>query len=134
MAISVVGYDGAPFAQYHVLDVTGRMFHCKCLLVFSGSYSTGGDTLDFTNGGVNSCVLAPFVKLIDVDIHAQGPAASQSAIGGYYSPVGFGQPASYPLSGKLKIFAAAGSELSAGAYPSAVTTDVVGVDAYFSRQ
>lgn len=142
MAISVLGFDGNPVDQRSIMPAD-RFLEVILLLSFSGSYSTGGDTLDLTNGG--GTLAAPNIMSLlglvdgvaDITTSPSGPAASQSATGGYYSVVPPNGNAVIKLSDisnlKLKIFAAAGSELSAGAYPSAVTTDVVKLRILFRR-
>src|SRR6266481_3206252 len=66
-------------------------------LTFSGSYPTGGDTLDFTQVADK----LPSTQII------QAFAESQNGNSGYYVATG------------------GGTEVTAGAYPASVTTDVV---------
>jgi len=80
-------------------------------LTFSGNYSTGGDTLDFTTVADK----LPSTQII------QAFAESQNGNGGYYIPV----QGSALNNWKLKAFAAGGTEISAGAYPASVTSDIV---------
>ena len=80
-------------------------------LTFSGSYPTGGDTLDFTQVADK----LPSTQIV------QAFAESQSGNSGYYIPV---QGAALN-NWKLKAFAGGGTELTAGAYPASVTTDIV---------
>lgn len=126
MAIKVLGWDGVPFdSSCGHMDGSGSNFiFAEYQLVFSGSYATGGDTLDFTNAGVNSAV-PPGIdiggKVVRVSIDSNGGAASQGGIGGYFQFI----PGTTLLNGKLKVFSAAGVELAAGAYPAAVTGDLV---------
>ena len=80
-------------------------------LAFSGNYASGGDTLDFTQ-------IAD--KLSSTQI-IQAFAESQNGNSGYYVAV-----AGTALNNwKLKAFTGGGTEISAGAYPASVTTDVV---------
>jgi hypothetical protein len=82
-------------------------------LTFSGNYTTGGDTLDFTTVADK----LPSTQIIQVF------ADSQNGNSGYYVPV-----AGTALNNwKLKAFSGGGTEIAAGAYPSSVTTDVVQV-------
>lgn len=80
-------------------------------LTFSGSYVTGGDTLDFT---------AVAEKLASVQI-IQAFVDSQNGNAGYYVPVAGNALNNW----KLKAFTGGGTEITAGAYPASVTTDVV---------
>ena len=80
-------------------------------LTFTGNYVTGGDTLDFTQVAD---------KLASSQI-IQAFAESQNGNNGYYVPV---QGAALN-NWKLKAFVAGGTEVTAGAYPASVTTDIV---------
>lgn len=80
-------------------------------LTFSGNYVTGGDTMDFTTV---SDKLAS-TQLIQVFADSQGGNS------GYYVPVAGAALNNW----KLKAFTGGGAELTAGAYPASVTTDVV---------
>jgi hypothetical protein len=80
-------------------------------LAFSGNYPTGGDTIDFTTVADK----LPSTQMI------QAFAESQNGNSGYYVAV-----AGTALNNwKLKAFNGGGTELTAGAYPASVTTDVV---------
>jgi len=80
-------------------------------LSFSGSYPAGGDTLDFTQVADK----LPSTQIV------QAFAESQNGNGGYYVPV----QGSGLNNWKLKAFSSAGTEISAGAYPAGVTSDIV---------
>ena len=80
-------------------------------LTFAGSYPTGGDTLDFTTVADK----LPSDQLIQVF------ADSQNGNGGYYVPIA----GSALNNWKLKAFNGGGTELTAGAYPASVTSDIV---------
>ena len=80
-------------------------------LTFSGSYPTGGDTLDFTQVADK----LPSTQVV------QAFAESQNGNGGYYIPV----QGTALNNWKLKAFAGGGTEITSGAYPASVTTDVV---------
>lgn len=81
-------------------------------LTFSGSYTTGGDTLDFT----------PVMGLLPTSqAPVQVAAWSQGGTPFAYVPI---QGSSFN-NWKLKIFQAGGAEIAAGAYPAGVTGDIV---------
>jgi hypothetical protein len=88
-----------------------NLFYGIGTLAFSGNYPTGGDTLDFTTVADK----LPSDQLIQVF------ADSQNGNSGYYVPV----QGSALNNWKLKAFTGGGSELSAGAYPASVTSDIV---------
>src|SRR5262245_28015843 len=93
-------------------DASGsNLFYGIGALAFSGSYPTGGDTLDFTTVADK----LPSDQLIQLVVDSQNGGANN------YVPV----QGSALNNWKLKIFAAGGSELSAGAYPGGVTSDIV---------
>jgi hypothetical protein len=82
-------------------------------LAFSGNYPTGGDTLDFTQIADK----LPSTQLIQVFTDSQNGNA------GYYVPV-----AGTSLNNwKLKAFSGGGTEITAGAYPASITSDIVQV-------
>jgi hypothetical protein len=80
-------------------------------LTFSGSYPTGGDTLDFTQVADK----LPSTQIIQVF------AESQNGNSGYYIPV----QGTALNNWKLKALAGGGTEITAGAYPASVTIDIV---------
>lgn len=90
-----------------------NLFYAIGTLAFSGNYSTGGDTLDFTQVADK----LPSTQIIQVF------ADSQNGNGGYYVPV----QGTALNNWKLKAFNGGGTEISAGAYPGSVTSDVVQV-------
>jgi hypothetical protein len=93
-------------------DGSGRnLFWAIGTLTFSGNYSTGGDTLDFTT----------VADRLPSDTVIQVIAESQNGNSGYYVPV----QGSALNTWKLKCFTAGGAELSAAAYPTSVTNDIV---------
>ncbi len=79
-------------------------------LTFSGSYPTGGDTLDFTTVADK----IPSTQII------QAFGESQNGNSGYYIPV----QGSALNNWKLKCFLGGGTEITAGAYPASVTSDM----------
>jgi hypothetical protein len=80
-------------------------------LTFTGNYVAGGDTLDFT----------PVADKLPSDSIVQVFAESQNGNSGYYIPV----QGSGLNNWKLKAFLGGGTEVTAGAYPASVTTDIV---------
>ena len=90
-----------------------NLFYAIGTLAFSGNYTSGGDTLDFTQVADK----LPSTQVIQVF------ADSQNGNAGYYVPV-----AGTALNNwKLKAFTGGGTEISAGAYPASVTSDSVQV-------
>ena len=128
MAITVNGYDGNPFTQASVayFDRTIRTIY---RLAFSGSYATSGDTLDFTNGGVNSAVPGYATKIISVVAYGNGTGSTITALGGIYVPT-VGTAITNWL---LEIFKVGGTQYSAGAYSTDVTGDVVFLEVNWAR-
>ncbi len=88
-----------------------NLFYAIGTLTFSGSYPTGGDNLDFTQVADK----LPSTQIIQAFVDSQNGNA------GYYVPVQGNALNNW----KLKAFTGGGTELSAGAYPASVTTDVV---------
>lgn len=131
--IVLAGMDGNPWTTRD-LDASGNNFvTTRAKVIFSGNYTTGGDTLDLTNGnganGTNVAGLVPSASLpLAVTESYQGTAAvpSLSAAGGFYEIIQAAAPALNNY--KLKVFKnSAGSiaEYNNGAYGTDVTTDVV---------
>jgi hypothetical protein len=88
-----------------------NLVYAVATLAFSGSYVTGGDTMDFTTVADK----LPSTQLV------QAFAESQNGNGGYYVAV-----AGTALNNwKLKAFSGGGTEITAGAYPASVTSDLV---------
>ena len=80
-------------------------------LAFTGNYPTGGDTVDFTQVADK----LPSTQVV------QAFAESQNGNSGYYVAIA----GSALNNWKLKAFNGGGTELTAGAYPASVTSDVV---------
>lgn len=80
-------------------------------LTFAGSYPTGGDTLDFTQ----------VADKLPSDQIVQAFAESQNGNSGYYVAV----QGTAMNNWKLKAFAGGGTEITAGAYPASITSDIV---------
>jgi len=102
-------------------------------LTFSGSYATGGDTLDLTPV-TRDLPTQEVIKILCVSNSSVNTAVGQA--GGAY--IAQGQPG--PIGGvnnvnavastalnawKLKVFTSGSTELGAGAYPASVTNDYV---------
>jgi len=80
-------------------------------LTFSGSYVSGGDTLDFTQ----------VADKLPSDTIVQVFAESQNGNNGYYVPL----QGTALNNWKLKAFVGGGTEIGAGAYPGTVTGEGV---------
>ena len=94
------------------VDASGRnLIYVIATLTFTGSYVTGGDTLDFTTVADR----LPSTQIVQVF------ADSQNGNAIYYVPV----QGSALNNWKVKVINGGGTELSAGAYPAGVTTDIV---------
>jgi len=94
----------------------GQRIHVAGTVAASGSYSTGGDTLDLSQNPIIASTQAPI----------NGTAWMDGLSG--YDYVFY--PGAAMNSGKVKIFqqgASAGAfpELAAGAYPGAITSDTI---------
>ena len=74
-------------------------------VAFSGSYTAGGDTVDFS----------PFVSGNASDLPL---SVCEERLGGYAASY---VPGATIAAGKLKLFTTAATELSAGAYPAGLT-------------
>jgi len=96
------------------VDNSGKTVYLTCTLTFSGSYSTGGDTIDFTTV-MGKGVLGKVFQ------------AGKSPTYGYVSGSGGYSmgliPGTTLANGKVKISTTAATELGAGAYPAGVTGD-----------
>jgi hypothetical protein len=125
MALSIVGLDGNPFSTRDVNGINANYIYANMLVVPSGNYTTGGDTLNLsTVAGIIPSGSVPL--LLFVAPMGTGAVPSLAAAGGLYQVVQAAVPtlANY----LLKIFAlSAGalSEYSAGAYGTDVLGDVI---------
>jgi hypothetical protein len=88
-----------------------NFIYAVATLTFSGNYSTGGDTLDFTQ----------ITNMLPSDTIVQAIVESQNGNSGYYVPV----QGTALNNWKLKCLVGGGTEVGAGAYPSSVTSDIV---------
>ena len=101
------------------VDSTGKQVYVAGVVTASGSYSTGGDTLDLSNQSfIPSAQLPKQVALFT----QTGQVYNYTFITG-----------SALNNNKVKIYAAGGTELSAGAYPSAILNDVIAFSAVFPK-
>jgi len=98
--------------QPNNVDGSGSNFiYAIATLAFSGNYPTGGDTLDFTTVADK----LPSTQIV------QAFAESQNGNSGYYVVVAGSALNNF----KLKAFNGGGTEITAGAYPASITTDIV---------
>lgn len=109
------------------IDETNRNFVVRGTIAATGSYTTAGDTLSLAFGDlpVNS---AP----IDVIIQSR-PTTGPTNMFEYNYVFG-----TTPANGKMQIFTGAAAqtaltELSAGALPAGVTSDIIGFTATFQK-
>lgn len=120
LAVNVQSID----ADSDVVVVTGK-------LVASGSYPTGGDTIDFTSIAFDATYTGPS-QIIPT---SQPPLSlgvwSEGGVINYvYSPI----IGSAMNNNKLKIGGTTyGTELAAGAYPAAITGDTIAFEASFKK-
>lgn len=98
-------------APTNVDSSASNFVYAIATLAFSGNYPTGGDTLDFTQVADK----LPSTQIV------QAFGESQNGNSGYYVAIA----GSALNNWKLKCFNGGGTEISAGAYPASVTSDVV---------
>ena len=121
MSIQILGTDGNPLTSRDVDASANNFVYVNGRLSFSGNYATGGDTLDFTT----------VADKIASDQCIAVSVASQS-IGNAYIPVG--GPATALNGWKVQCQTpGALTQLSAGAYPSQITSDTVTFAACFRK-
>ena len=135
MSITVNGADGATFGNQSQSASLYGFVETYYLLKFSGSYPAGGDTLDFSNGGVNSAVPSArkleFLHICPCPTPTNAATALSSTGGRYFPLLVGGLPG---ITGnKLKIWTAAGAEYTTGAYGTDVTLDAVYVRALWRK-
>ena len=102
----------------------GKRIHVSGTVAASGSYTTGGDTLDLSQFPIIAATQAPI----------QGTAWMDGLAGYDYVFT----PGSAMNNGKVKVFqqgssAGAFPELAAGAYPAAVTSDTLTFYGIFAK-
>lgn len=119
MPIAVLGMDSNPWSPKDMDASSNNVITTYHKLGFTGSYVTGGDTVDLS--AVAAQVPSGFVPLI-VTYEANGPSSSSSGGGAYYQ-FALGSALN---NNKMKAFAAGGSEQSASSYASLnIATDIV---------
>jgi hypothetical protein len=119
MAIAIaldLGSSGVP-------DTTGKEAIYQGTLTFSGSYTTGGDTLSFGNSSILSNSIPNYVEVYEQ------PSSSQTAVAYKF----IYSPGTTIANGKLQIFTNAGSQFAAGAYSTTFATTVVKFRVWFGR-
>lgn len=91
-------------------------------LVFSGNYTSGGDTINFGNVSADSypVIVKSASPPLWVDIAGQSTFLYNQVYGTTIN------------NGKVKVISA-GSELSAGAYPAGITGDIITFHAVFLK-
>jgi hypothetical protein len=122
VAIQILGTDGNNLTSRDVDANAANFVYVNGLLKFSGSYTSGGDTLDWTT--VPDKLAA--AECLSVAIASQ-------TLGNGYVPVG---EASTALNGWKVICQTPGtfnSQLAAGSYPSGITGDTVTFSAVFRK-
>lgn len=91
-------------------------------VALTGTYTSGGDTLDLSAYPTQSANPPTWVAF------SEAPTASVAPSGYNF----YYQPGTTPANGKLRVTSAAGTELSAGAYPAALLAALVVVQAWFT--
>jgi hypothetical protein len=122
MAIQILGADGNALTSRDVDGSASNFIYISGRLSFSGSYPTGGDTLDWTTVpdklAGSQCVSV---------------CASSQTLGNQYVPVGVPSTA---LNGWKVLCQQPGTfntQLAAGAYPGGITSDTVTFVAVFRK-
>ena len=100
-------------------DASGKQVYVAGVIAATGSYTTGGDTLDLsTQSFIPSAQLPKQVSLFT----QTGQVYNYSFIVG-----------TALNNNKVKIYAAGGTELASGAYPSAILNDVIAFSAVYPK-
>jgi hypothetical protein len=101
------------------VDATGKQLYVAGVITASGSYTTGGDTLDLSNQSYIPSSQLPK----QVSIFTQtGQVFNYAFIRG-----------TTLANSKVKIYGAGGTELTAGAYPAGITGDVIAFSAVYPK-
>lgn len=135
MTLQVNGFDNTPFvADKHASAAGDRFIKTYLRVTFTGTYVTGGDTLDLsnTNGASTSFpnTIPPAVSsLVGIAVVPRGPAAGFTGLGGIciVIPTNTDAPITFAdaLLLKLKLLVSVGTEFaSAGVYTG--TTGITG--------
>jgi len=96
------------------IDNSGKSLYVTAALVASGTYPTGGDTVDLTTI-IGKAVLARVFQAGKSPLYGYGAGTSGHSYGFI--------PGTTLANGKMKISTAAGTELPNAAYPAAITGD-----------
>lgn len=122
MPIAIQGSDGNTLGSRDIDGSADNFILVAGRMAFSGSYTSGGDTLDWTTvagAGISSSICVQvFIET------ANGSNVLYSPIGG---------PATALNAWKVKVFNGSFTELGAGAYPAAVTGDTIAFQAMFRK-
>jgi len=101
------------------VDSTGKQVYVAGVVAATGSYTTGGDTLDLSNQSFIPSAQLPkqvslFTQTGQVYNYAfiQGTALNNN---------------------KVKVYAAGGTELAAGAYPAGILSDIIAFSAVYPK-
>ncbi len=136
--VTVLGFDGAGFDQRSILADGPRFIRTLVRLKMTGNYTTGGDVLDFTNGGGTPAAPTtvppaqqanPAGPVRTVVCDGPSPAGTVLSNGGNYTVI----PGTNPTNWKLKIFATAGTEYANGAYGADALTDPATLELFWAR-
>jgi hypothetical protein len=101
------------------VDSTGKQVYVAGVVTASGSYTTGGDTLDLSNQSfIPSSQLPKQASLF----------TQTGQVYNYAFIVGTALNNS-----KVKIYAAGGTELAAGAYPASILNDIIAFSAVYPK-
>jgi hypothetical protein len=101
------------------VDSTGKQVYVVGTITASGSYSTGGDTLDLTNQSFIPADALP--KQVSIFTQTGQVFNYAWVLGAALN------------NGKVKIYQAGGTELGAGAYPAGITGDIIAFSAVFPK-
>jgi hypothetical protein len=101
------------------VDSTGKQVYVAGVIAASGSYTTGGDTLDLSNQSfIPSAQIPKQVSLFT----QTGQVYNYTFIRG-----------AALNNNKVKIYVGGGAELGAGAYPAAITSDIIAFSAVYLK-
>lgn len=119
--------------QVQAVDATGVGIWVTGVLVASGNYSTGGDTVNFQAAvaqanALNAINLGPIIESSQIPYNFDAWSQSGNTANGYFAIIGTTQ-----ANCKLKVITAFNTELSAGAYPGSVTGDNIAFMAIFPK-
>ena len=92
---------------------TNRLKEIYVAIVPSGNYSTGGDTLDLTALKNPIFLPDPFLARVPISVGVMNEEMSGNYVGIL--------PGTAPNNYKIKFYQPGGAELTAGAYPAAIT-------------